>query len=324
MINAVRLIAIGISLIVALPAAWAQDKYPTKVVRLIVPVSPGGGTDFFARLLAQEFSERTGQKFFVENRPGASTSIGTAAAAQAKPDGYSLLVAPSSLTSLPAIMKNLPYDTVRDLIPITKAVSAPNMIAVHPSVPVNSVKELIALAKASAAKGNPMFYASGGAGTNGHLATALFCSMAEIRMNHVPYKSGPLARIGVISNEVPVVTDAASSILPLVQTGKLRALGVSSLRPSALAPGIPTIAEAVPGYTSEQWYGLFAPAGTPPEIIAWLHKETTTILQKASVKEQIGKFGLEVAANSPSEFAASVKEEVQQWGKLMKDVEITQ
>jgi tripartite-type tricarboxylate transporter receptor subunit TctC len=291
---------------------------------VIVPVAPGGGTDLVARVLAKEFSERTGQQFVVDNRPGASTSMGTAAAAQAKPDGYTLLVVPSSFTSMSAIMKTLPYDSLRDLIPITMAVSAPNMMAVHPSFPVKSVKELIALAKASSAKGVRIFYASGGAGTNGHLATALFCSMARIRMDHIPYKSGPMARIGVISGEVPVITDAVSSILPLARTGKLHPIGVSSLRRSALAPSIPTIAETVPGYASEQWYGLLAPAGTPQELIAWLHKETIAILRKPSVKEDMDKLGLEIVANSQSEFASTVKYEIQKWNKLVKDAGITQ
>ena len=319
--HAIRLFATGMMLIAALPAALAQANYPTQPVRVIVTTAPGGGLDSFARLLASELSKRAGHQVFVENRPGAGTTIGTAVVARAKPDGYTLLLTTSAFAISPALYRSIPYDPLRDFAPITMGVSTPNLMVVHPSVPVKSIRELIALARARADQGDPILYASGGTGTNGHLATALFLSLAKIRMTHVPYKSGSLAVIDVISGQVPIMIDTMSSVMPHVRAGKLRALGVSSARRAAAAPDIPTIAEAgLPGYESGQWYGLFAPAGTPQEIIAWLYKESTAILHATSVKERLAVDGLEVVANSPDEFAALIKAEIAKWTKLVKAV----
>lgn len=321
--HAIPLVATGMMLITTLPAALAQAHYPTQPVRMIVVTAPGGGLDTFSRLVTRELSGRAGQQFFVENRPGAGTTIAMAVAARAKPDGYTLLMNTSSFAISSALYRNIPYDPVRDFIPITMGVATPNLLSVHPSVPVKSVKELIALAKARAAQGDPVFYASGGNGTNGHLATALFLSTAQIRMTHVPYKSGSLGVIDLIAGQVPVMLDSMSSLLPHVRAGKLRALGVSSLRRAAAAPDIPTIAEAgVPGYESGQWYGLFAPAGTPQEIIAWLHKEVTAALRTTKIKERLAVDGLEVVANSPDEFAAVVKADIAKWTKVVKSAGI--
>ena len=317
--HAICLVATGLMLIATLPAAWAQAGYPSQPVRVIVTTAPGGGLDTFARLITRELSARTGQQFFADNRPGAGTTIGSAAAAKAKPDGYTLLINTSSFTISPAIYRTIPYDPVRDFAPIMLAVSTPNLMVVHPSVPVTSIREVIALAKARANQGEPLLYASGGNGTNGHLATALFESMAQVRMTHVPYKSGSLAVIDLIAGQVPLMTDSLSSVLPYVRVGKLRALGVSSTHRVAAAPEIPTIAEAgVAGYESGQWYGLFAPAGTPQEIIGWLHREATVILRATNVKERLAVDGLEVVANSPAEFAALIKADIAKWTRLVK------
>ena len=317
--HAICLVATGMMLIAALPAALAQANYPTQAVRVIVTTAPGGGLDSFSRLVARELTGRAGQQFFVENRPGAGTTIGSAVVARAKPDGYTLLLNTSAFAITPAIYQKIPYDALRDFAPITMGVSNPNLMVVHPSVPVKSIREMIALAKARADQGDPIFYASGGSGTNGHLATALFLSMAQIRMTHVPYRSGSLAVIDLIAGQVAMMTDSMSSVIPYVRAGKLRALGVSSARRAAAARDIPTIAEAgLPGYESGQWYGLFAPAGTPQEIITWLHRETTAILHATSVKERLAVDGLEVVASSPDEFAALIKTEITKWTKLVK------
>ena len=319
----IRLVVTGMMLIAPLPAALAQAHYPTQPVRMIVTTAPGGGLDTFSRLVTKELSGRAGQQFVVENRPGAGTTIAMAVLARAKPDGYTVLMNTSSFAISPAIYRKIPYDPVRDFIPITMGVATPNLLSVHPSVPVKSVKELIALAKARAAQGEPIFYASGGNGTNGHLATALFVNMAQIRLTHVPYKSGSLGVVDLIAGQVPVMLDSMSSLLPHVRAGKLRALGVSSARRAAAAPDIPTIAEAgVPGYESGQWYGLFAPAGTPQDIIAWLHRETTAILRASNIKERLAVNGLEVVANSPNEFAAMVKADLAKWTKVVKSAGI--
>ena len=315
----IRMVVTGMMLIATVPAALAQANYPTQPVRLIVTTAPGGGLDAFARLVARDFSERAGQQFLVDNRAGAGTTIGSAVVAKAKPDGYTLLVSTSSFAISPAIYRSIPYDPLRDFAPITMGASAPNLMVVHPSVPVKSVRELIVLAKARADRGDPMFYASGGSGTNGHLATAMFLSMAQIRMTHVPYKSGSLAVIDLIAGHVPMMTDSMSSVLPHVRTGKLRALGVSSASRAAAAPDIPTIAEAgVPGYESAQWYGLFAPAGTPQDIIAWVHRETNAILRAPNIREWLAVDGLEVVGSSPEEFAAMIKADIAKWTNLVK------
>jgi tripartite-type tricarboxylate transporter receptor subunit TctC len=319
--HAIRLVATGMMLIATLPAGLAQANYPAQPVRVIVTTAPGGGLDTFARLVTRELSGRAGQQFFAENRPGAGTTIGSAVAARAKPDGYTLLLNTSAFVISPAIYRSIPYDPLRDFAPITMGASTPNMMIVHPSVPVKSIREMIALAKARADQRDPILYGSGGNGTNGHLAVALFESMAQIHMTHVPYRSGSLAVIDLIAGQVAMMTDSMSSVMPYVRSGKLRALGVSSAHRAAAAPDIPTIAEAgLPGYESGQWYGLFAPAGTPQEIITWLHRETTAILRAPNIKERLAVDGLEAVANSPDEFAALIKAEIAKWTKLVKTV----
>ncbi|MDB5921556.1 MAG: hypothetical protein JWN13_492 [Betaproteobacteria bacterium] len=318
MSDAIHLAAVCTTLMATLPAALAQTTYPNQPIRFIVTTAPGGGLDSFSRLLAKELTVRAGQQIIVDNRSGAGTTIGSAAVARAKPDGYTVLLNTSALAISPAIYQKLPYDTLRDFAPITLAASSPNLMVVHPSVPVKSIREMIALAKSRANQDDPILYASGGNGTNGHLATALFLSMAQIRMTHVPYKSGSLAVIDVIAGQVPVMMDTLSSVMPHVSSGKLRAIGLSSTRRAAAAPGIPTIAEAVPGYESAQWYGLLAPAGTPQEIITWLHRETTATLRSPNMKERLAAEGLEVVANSPDDFAAFIKADITKWTQLVK------
>ncbi len=314
-----RLVAASIFLASTLPTALAQSPYPSQPIRFIVSTAPGGGLDSFSRLLARELTGRAGHQVIVENRPGAGTTIASTAVARAKPDGYTILVNTSAFAISPAIYQKLPYDPVRDFVPVSMGVSAPNMMVLHPSVPVKSIRELIALTRARAKQGDPVLYASGGNGTNGHLATALFQSMAQVQMTHVPYKSGSLALIDVISGQIPVIMDTLSSVLPQVNAGKLRAIGVSSVRRAAAAPDVPTIAEAgVPGYESGQWYGLWAPAGTPQEVITWLHRESTILLRAPANRDRLTSEGLEIVANTPDEFAAQIKADIAKWTKLVK------
>lgn len=323
--RAITVIATVITLIAVLPAAVAQGSYPSQPVRMIIATAPGGGLDTFTRLVANELSKRSGQQFIADNRPGAGTTIGSSALARAKPDGYTLMMNTSSFAISPAIYRKLPYDPLRDFTPIMMAVATPNLMVVHPSVPVKSVKELIAFAKGRAAKGDALFYASGGTGTNGHLSVALFLDMANVRMTHVPYKSGSLGVVDLRTGQVAMMIDSMSSLMPHVQAGKLRALGVSSARRVASAAEIPTISEAgVPGYESGQWYGLFAPAGTPQGIIQWLHKEVTAALSPTKTREQFAKKGLQVVANEPHEFAAQIKADIAKWTKLVKATGIPQ
>ncbi|MCC7487511.1 MAG: tripartite tricarboxylate transporter substrate binding protein [Burkholderiales bacterium] len=319
MIRVMQLIATALALAAMPPAPQAATGYPNQPIRFVVATAPGGGLDTFARVLAAELTARAGQQVVAENRAGAGTTIGTAAVARAKPDGYTLLVTTAAFAIGPAIYRRIPYDPLRDFAPVTMAAFTPNLMTVHPSVPARSVKDLIALARAGAAKGDPILYASGGSGTNGHLATALFLSLAGVDMTHVPYKSGSLGVIDLIAGQVAMMTDSMSSLLPHVRSGRLRALGVSSARRAAALPELPTIAESgVPGYESAQWYGLLAPAGTPADILSWLHREATAALRAAKVRDRLAADGLEVAATTPDAFAALIRSDIAKWTKVVK------
>lgn len=307
----------------ALPLARAQSTYPVQPVRMIVTTVAGGGLDNFARLLARELSARAGQQFIVDNRAGAGTTIGSAAVAKAKPDGYTVLANTAALAISPAIYQKLPYDTLNDLTPITIAALTPNMMVAHPSVPARSVKDVIALARARSAKGDPLLFASGGNGTNGHMAMSLFLSVAQVRMTHVPYKSGAPALIDVVSGQVPLMIDSISSVIAQVNAGKLRALGISGMHRSPTAPAVPTFAESgVNGAESAQWYGVLVPTGTPVEIIAWLHRESVAALRTQSVKERLAAEGLEVIASTPEEFAAVIRADIAKWTKVVKTIDM--
>ncbi len=322
------LLTAPVILAVALPKALAQDAatspaqaYPNRPIRMVVAIPSGSGTDTVARLIAQGLSERLGRQVVVENRPGAGTIIGNEIVAKAKPDGYTLLVNGAALTISPAMYKKIPYDTLHDFAPITVAVFTPNLLAVHPSVPAKSVQEMIALAKA---RPGQILFSSGGRGTNSHLATELFASMAQIRLVHVPYKGSTPGVIDLMAGHVALMTNSVATLLAHVRSGKLRALGVASRRRVAAAPEIPTIAEAgLPGYESVQWSGLLAPAGTPQEIIARLHRETVAILRAPDMRERLAGDGSELVANSPEEFAAFIKAELVKWAAVVKATGIT-
>ena len=291
--------------------AFAQSGYPSRPIRIVVPNSAGGTADTIARLLAQGLTERLGRPVLVENRPGAGTIIGTEIVARAPADGYTLLMSPSTLAINPATYKKLPYDALRDFAPISQFASIPSVLVVHPSVPAKSIKELIALAKA---RPGELLYASPGHGTIPHLTMELFASMAKVRMLHVPYKGAAPARIDLTAGRV-----SAATIIAYVPDGKLRALGVTSARRSAAVPNIPTIAETgLPDFELVQWYGLLAPAGTPREIIARLHKETGAVLHAADIRDHLAKNGGDVVASSPDEFVAFLKAETIKMAKLVK------
>ena len=304
-------------LAVALPQAQAQDNYPNRPIRIIMPTAPGGPTDIGARLIAQELHKRWGRPVVVETRAGAGTIIGSEIVAKAPPDGYTLLVSPSTLAINPATYKKMPYDALRDFAPITQTHFVPNLIVVHPSLPAKSVKEVIALAKA---RPGEILYGSSGHGTNPHLTIELFASMAQIRLLHVPYKGTAPGLIDLLAGRVAMMaTSSMSLIVPHVRAGRLRALGITSATRSQALPDIPTIAEAgVPGYEAVQWSGLVAPAGTPREIIAKLNKEAVAILRTPEVRERLASDSAEVVASSPEEFAAFMKAETVKWAKVVK------
>lgn len=296
--------------------ARAQDAYPARPMRIIVPSTPGGGSDISARLIAQEFTKRWGQSAIVENRSGAGTIVGTDLVAKAPPDGYTLLMAPGAFATNPSTYKKLPFDTVRDFVPISHVISVPQLLAVHPSMPAKTVKAFIALAKA---KPDQIHYAAAGHGTLPHLTMELFANMAQIRMVNVPYK-GNSGIVDLLGGRIDAtVSSSMSVLLPHVRSGRLNALGVTAAARIQALPDIPTIAEAgVPGYEALQWAGLLAPSGTARDIVLKLHKETVGYLRKPDTVEFLARDSNVVIASSPEEFAAFIKAEIAKWTHVVK------
>ncbi len=306
-------------LALALPQGYvlAQDAYPSRPVRIVVPTAPGGPSDNCARLMANEFTKRWGRQVIVDIRPGAGTIIGTDIVAKAAPDGHTLLVAPSAIVIVPSSYKKLPFDPIRDFVPITQTYFVPNLIMVHPSLPARSVKELIALAKK---RPGEILYASSGHGTNPHLTVELFTSMAQIKLLHVAYKGTMPGLIDLLAGRSALMATSSMALtVPHVRSGKLIALGITSARRSAALPDIPTIAEAgVPGYEAVQWSGLFAPAGTPPDIINRLYKDAVATMNLPEVKERLAADSAEVVAGTQDQFAVFMKSELAKWAKVIK------
>ena len=298
----------------------AQQTYPTRPIRLVVPSAPGGGTDITARIIAPKLGEYLGQQVVVENRSGAGTMIGGEVVARSAPDGYTLLMGISTLAINPAMYQKVAYDALKDFAPISQVVSVPNILVAHPSLPVKSVKELIAFAKARPGQIN---FASAGVGTNPHLSMELFLSMTGLKMVHVPYKGSGQGVIDLVAGHVSLMTPSSLTGLPYGKDGRLRGLGVTSPKRAIRAPDVPTIAEAgVPGYEAVQWFGVLAPAGTPREIISRVHGEIVRLLQVADVKERLLNDGAETVGSSQEEFAAFIRAETVKWAKVVKDAGI--
>ena len=309
--------AAAAALTAAVPlSAWPQA-WPAKPVRLIVPFAPGGAVDVTARTIAQSLTTRLGQQVLVDNRGGAGGNIGVEVAAKSPPDGYTLVMATSGQIAInPHMYSKLPFDPVKDLAPITPAGQAVNALCVHPSIPARSVKEFIALAKSQPGKLN---FATGGIGASDHIATELFMSLTGVRMVHVPYKGGAPAMIDLLAGNVDVGFSTVATAMGPIKAGRLRALGVTSGKRFELLPDVPTIAEAgVPGYESVSWYGLFAPAGTPAEIIRKLNAETVAVLQTEDVRRRLTESGVLPVSSAPDAFAAYITAETARWGKLIR------
>ena len=313
--------ALAASLLCA--AAVAQAAWPERSVRIIVTSQPGGGSDTTFRVLAPKLTEYLGQQFFVENRAGVSGNIGAEAIARAAPDGYTLGTLFSSHTSNVAVMKNVPFDILRDFAPITNAVTMANMVVEHPSVPAKNLKELVAFAKT---RPGQLQYATSGVGANSHLSMVLLLNMTGLSMVHVPYRSTPSALTDVIAGHVPLMMSNIVVAVPHVRSGRLRAIGVTSAQRSSGAPELPTIAEmGLPGYEAVQWYSLVAPAGTPREIILKMHAAMLRALQDPAVKKRLNEDGAEPTPNAtPEEFGAMLKSEMIKWGKVVKSAGITE
>ena len=300
--------------------AQAQTTYPTRAVRLIVPSSPGGGTDISARIIAPQLTQFLGQQVVVENRPGAGTMIGGEAVARAAPDGYTLLMGISTLAINPAMYKKVPYDALKDLAPISQAVSLSNVLVIHPSLPSRNLKEFIAFAKARPGQIN---FASAGVGTSPHLSMELFLVLAKLNMLHVPYKGSGPGVTDLLAGHVPVMMPNMLSAQPHIKSGRLRALGVTGTKRAPGAEDIPTIAEAgVAGYEAVQWYGVLAPAATPRDIITRLHTGVVRALQNPDVRQRLLNDGAEPVGSSPAEFAEYLRNETVKWAQVIKAASI--
>ncbi len=294
----------------------AAEDFPTKPIRLLVPFAPGGGADIIARMLGPRLTERLGQPVIVDNRPAAGGIVAAEMAARATPDGHTLFVATSNHVANPAFMDKLPYDTLNDFAPVTQAVISPLVVTIHPSLPANNLQEFINYARANPGKLN---YGSTGAGGPPHLAVELLNYMAKIKITHIVYKGISLVVTANLSNEIQVATPNLFTGLPHVRGGKLRALGITSLKRSAVAPDWPTISEAgLPGYEASIWYGFLAPAKTPQAVVTRLNREITAILNSPEVKQTIVSQGGEAVGNTPAEFGTLLRNDVARIAALVK------
>jgi len=307
----------------ALPAvsriAWAQA-YPTRPVRVIVPFAPAGTTDIAARLMGQWLSERLGQPFVIENRPGASTTIGTEAVVRAPPDGYALLlVTTSSAINTTLFESKLNYNFLHDIVPIAGIFRVPNVMVVHPSVPAKTVPEFIAYAKANPGKIN---VESPGAGTSSHLAGELFKLMTGLNMVHIQYRGNGPALIDLLAGQVQVGFDTMPASIEYIRAGKLRALAVSTITRSGALPELPTVAEFVPGYESSGWFGFGAPSKTPAEIVDKLNQEINAGLADPKLRAQLTDLGGIILSGSQVDFSALITDETEKWGKVIRAANI--
>src|SRR5262245_51186185 len=311
-----RLVSALLAGLLILGDANGQGDYPTRPVKVIVPSPPGGGTDILARVLAQHFSKTFGQPFVVENKPGAGNMIGIESVARSPADGYTVLVTASTLALNSVLYKKVPYDPVRDFAPITLAATAPNVLVVNPALPVKSLAEFIALAKA---KPGALSYGTPGIGTSPHLSMELLKSMAGIDLQHVPYRGTAAAVTDVIGGQIAATFANALTAKPQVDSGRVRALAVSGPTRVEAFPTVPPVAEAgVPGYEAMQWYGMAAPAGTPPQIIARLHAEAAKALQSDEMKEKLALDGAQPVGSTPAEFAALIRRELDKWTRVVR------
>lgn len=300
-------------------AAHAQSAFPVKPIR-IVTAAVGGASDFTARMLAQGLGASFGQQIIVDNRGGASGIIAAQAVQKSPPDGYTLLLFTSPLWLLPLLQENVPYDPVKDFVPISMTDSSPSILVVHPSLPVKSVRELIALAKARPAELN---YSRASAGGPSHLSAELFKSMAGVNFLPVPYKGGGPALLALLGGEVELTFASAGAAVAPLKANRVRALAVTTAEPSRLFPGVPTIsASGLPGFESVLVNGMFAPAGTPAAVISALNQEVAQFLRKAEVKERFFNSGMESVGTTSAELEAVVKSDIAKWGKLIKSARI--
>ena len=316
----IRSVAALAMLVPAVCLGQGAASYPDKPIKLVVPYPPGGSTDPVARLLAQDIAPRIGQPIVVDNRPGAAGSIGTEAVARAAPDGYTILLHTSVIATDPTLKKNAAYDVKRDLAPITLAVTGPYLVVVNPSLPVKNIAELIAFAKANPGK---LFYGSAGQGSSGHLIGELFKQAAGIEMTHVPYKGGGPSITGLMGNEVQLLFDTLGGSRSLAESGKLRALAVTSPARSPVMPNVPTVSESgLRDFQAVYWLGLFAPSKTPPPVVDKLYREIKQSLDNPEIKAKLLEQGNVAQALPPPQFAKVLDADIQRYKTVIETAKI--
>lgn len=311
-------LTLGVALAVAslCGSAWAQD-FPTKPLTIVVPFSPGGATDIMSRLLAERLNKRLGQPVLVENKPGAGTMIASEYVAKAPADGYTLLLAASSLGIAPSLYSKVNYDPIKDFEPVSQVASVVHVLVVHPSIPAKNVGELVTWLKANPTKAN---YGSVGAGTSTHLEAELFNSVAGVKMEHIPYKGSAPALTDMIGGRLQVMFDAYASSGPFIKDGKVRLLAVTTAQRSKSLPDTPTVSESgLPGYEAMPWLGLVAPAGTPAPVVNKIYAELHEVLKEPAVQEKFRSLGLDIIGSKPDEFKIFLRGDIVKWAKIVKD-----
>lgn len=304
--------------ILAAGGAVAAEPFPAKPIRVVVPFSPGGGTDLIARTVSERMSESLGVGVVVDNRAGAGSTLGTALVAQAPPDGYTLLSTSGSFVFAPSFYKDLAYDPIKSFQPITMLARTPMVLAVHPSLPVKSVHELLALAKR---RPDEVRFGSSGVGSNLHLSTVLLANMARIRISHVPYKGAGQAQVALLSGEIQALLTGIQAAMPLVRSGRMRVLAVSTKDRMPIVPDIPTIDESgVPGFDSAGWFGVFAPIGIGEPILKRLHLAATQAVRHPTVVKSLAAEGSLSVGSETSEFSAFVREDYAKWTRVIREL----
>ena len=308
------LLTLASSCLIVGAASGAEQAYPVRTVRVIIPTGPSGGADMQGRLVSKRLTETLGQPFVVDNRPGVSGTIGTDIVVKSPPDGHTLLVTSSLIAVSAAVLKTLPFDPLRDLLPVSQIASAPQLLIVHLSVPAKSLTELIALAKRQPEKLNA---GSAGNGSINHIVLEMLKQAAGIKMAHIPYKSGAAAGTALMSGEVDLIFAGTAQSLPIVRTGRARALAVTSPKRAAALPEVPTMSSYYPGFVSANWYGMFAPAGTPAAIVDRLYTEIVGAIKSPELREFMAREGAEPVGSSPAEFAAYIRAEIERYKKVV-------
>jgi tripartite-type tricarboxylate transporter receptor subunit TctC len=297
--------------------AFAQQPYPTKPIRIVSPFAPGGGNDVLCRILSPRLSENLKQPVIIENRAGANGIVGTEVAARSAPDGYTIVLIPSGHAVNASLYKKLPFDAIRDFSPISLVGSSPLVLAIHPSLPVKNVKDLVALAKA---RPTQLTYGSAGIGASGHLGGALFESLTNTRMLHIPYKGMGPAITDLMAGQVTMTFGTSASVIPHTKAGRLRALATTGAKRSPALPDLPTVAEAaaLPGYEASLWYGFVGPAKLPPEIVNRLHAAIVSAVQLPDTRERLTSQGVDPQHNTPEEFTKQIANDVSRWAKVVQ------